>query len=93
MIHRIRIASIVLSCAGLLALGATVLACLQGCSAASNRTALKLLTMSTEECVKVAQAAGRKDVATACGITDSALDVLTASLADQVCTLPDAGHD
>ncbi|MFA5892161.1 MAG: hypothetical protein WDA27_14630 [Actinomycetota bacterium] len=65
---------------------------LWACTKAQGDAALRVLTMSAEQCVKVAQANGRNDIATYCGLTDSALDILTASLADQTCTLPtDAG--
>ena len=76
----------------LVALGSAVLC---SCTRQQGDVALRVLTMSAESCVAVAKANGRTDIATYCGLTDSALDILQASLADQVCTLPpaDAGHD
>jgi len=55
---------------------------------------MKLLSMTPEACVRVAVAFGRKDIATYCDITESAVEILTTALSDQTCTLPtDAGAD
>ena len=78
---------------------ATLFACLLGaalctsaCTHAQGDAALRLLSMTAEACAKVALQQGRRDVALACGVTDSALDVLQASLDSQQCTIPsDAG--
>ena len=80
------LAAVLLCCAACL--------CVQGCSAADRALEAKMLTMGADECVQIATAAGRKDVATYCGITRAGGEVLQQALADQVCTLPtDAGAD
>jgi len=68
--------------------------CMNGCTPAQGDKAMKLLSMTPEACVRVAVAFGRKDIATYCDITESAVEILTTALSDQTCTLPtDAGAD
>lgn len=65
-----------------------------GCTKQQGDLAERILTMSARACVEVAQAKGRTDIATACGITESAVEILSKSLDDQTCALPtdvDAG--
>jgi hypothetical protein len=70
---------------------ATVLAC----TAAQRKTANDVLMVSVDACVAAAKAAGRTDVANACGITDSALHAITTAMQTPegaICTVPqDAG--
>lgn len=74
------------------------IAVIVACTAAQRRTAADVLMVSVDACVAAAQAAGRTDVARACGITDSALHAITAAMTlpnGAVCTvpLPDGGAD
>lgn len=70
------------------------IAALCSCTRAQGDAAMRLLTMTAESCVRVAAAQGRADIAQACGLTDDALTILQASLADQQCAIPtDAGRD
>lgn len=65
-----------------------------GCTKQQGDIAERVLTMSARACVQVAQAKGRADIATACGLTEDAVEILSKSLDDQVCTLPqDGGTD
>ena len=67
------------------------IAILTGCSAAQNA---RLLSMSADECVRIAKANGRDDIALACNIAESAVPVVSAALADTTCTIPvDGGAD
>lgn len=93
LVHRARCASIALGLAALIVLGVVGVACMQGCTRQQGDLAIKVLSMSAEQCAKFALSQGRKDVALACGLTDSALDVLEQSMKLTVCDLPDAGHD
>ena len=65
------------------------------CTAAQRKTANDVLMVSVDACVAAAKAAGRTDVATACGITDSALHAINAAMQTPegaICTVPqDAG--
>lgn len=67
------------------------------CTAAQRKTAADVLMVSVDACVAAAKAAGRTDVARACGISDSALHAINAALQPPegaVCTVPqDAGVD
>ena len=63
-----------------------------GCSAAQRKAEERFLTIAASECVKVAVARGRNDIATACGITEAAADVIIAALdTPTVCAVGDAG--
>lgn len=65
------------------------------CTAAQQKTARDVLMVSVDACVAAAKAAGRTDVAQACGLTDSALHAINAAMTlpeGAVCTVPaDAG--
>ena len=65
------------------------------CTAAQQKTARDVLMVSVDACVAAAKAAGRTDVAQACGITDSALHAINAAMtmpSGAICTVPqDAG--
>lgn len=62
-----------------------------GCTKQQGDVAERILTMSARACVQVAQAKGRTDIAAACGLTEDAVEILSKSLDDQVCTLPTDG--
>lgn len=91
LVYRARVTSIVLSLAALIVLGVIAIACAEGCTKQQGDMAERLLTMSARACVAVAQAKGRTDIATACGLTEDAVEILSKSLDDQVCTLPADG--
>jgi hypothetical protein len=61
------------------------------CSAAANRNAERVLTMTAAMCAQIAQAKGRTDIAQYCGIAESAVPVLGAALEMTACEVPDAG--
>ena len=67
------------------------------CTAAQRKTANDVLMVSVDACVAAAKAAGRTDVANACGITDSALHAINAAMQTPegaICTVPqDAGAE
>lgn len=68
------------------------------CTAAQQKTARDVLMVSVDACVAAAKAAGRTDVAQACGLTDSALHAINAAMTlpeGAVCAVPvvDGGAD
>jgi hypothetical protein len=64
------------------------------CTAAQRKTVDRVLTISAAECVRVATAQGRTDVATYCGVAESLLPVLEAAMQGAACEVPqDAGAE
>lgn len=92
--HRYQVGSLLLAFAGMVLLAACLVV-LPHCTSQQGDKAMKILSMTPEACVRVAVAFGRKDIATYCDISESAVEILTTALSDQTCTLPepDAGHD
>lgn len=92
LVHRVRVASCGLGVLGIIALAVAACATvMQGCTAQQSQLSVKVLSMSAEECARLALQLGRRDVATACGVSESALQVLEQTMALTVCELPDAG--
>ena len=87
--------SIALHAAGIVAVMSIWVIVTVACTAAQRKTAADVLMVSVDACVAAAKAAGRTDVARACGISDSALHALNAAMQTPegaVCTVPqDAG--
>ena len=70
-----------------------LLALALACSAAQQQLEQRLLTMTADECVRIAQANGRGDIALACGIAESAVPIVASAIVPASCELPaaDAG--
>lgn len=79
----------------LAAIGLVVLELAVACTPAQRDRAERILTMSADACVKIATLRGRTDIATYCGLSEDAVQVLSAALDEPVCTVPpaDAGAE